>query len=1672
MQIITFDATDGVGTPSFQNDNKMSTNYFAAYLWPRMKFHEIKFQGDINDVDQVALYRTFLTGLPESLKYPKFQYLLTFTKRHVEGGKGCVIVRERDYQKVVKVLDGQELGLAKRVKYSGLLFNVYERPIMELRDVVVDVVADVERSGYCFTDGCGRISEDLMAEIVAEQLERKAKDVSVIQCRLPGVKGTLVVDPQSPARTIKLSRSMIKLDVLKMLDREAVFGGFKYSKLPIVVLDYSKESHNVYLNNQLIALLMALGVEEKTMYEKKRWYFDCVKFMTLDARYALNFHHFMGHDTTVLMKRLQKSPLAAWRDIESKQRSEVNRWKKQSKDDIKARIQIPVNGGRLLFGICDFTGTLLEGQCYVALSDKRCITGKVAVTRNPCYVPGDVRVLQAVECEKLGHLSNVIVFSVLGSRPAADMMSGGDLDGDKFIVLWEQELVPKQDDVSPFDYRQQALKKVVSTREPRLSEISSKKYNRFKQVEYLLNYGCSAVAQLDALMRKLQYFNYPPSVNVRELRETVNALFSCGIDQLGCFDYRSLLQSITKELGVPESESSVGRFVNDTLQDVELCFEKTRVTYEAIQSDFFIESITKVPYSLQPPYVVQDADYSDVNYMLLWAARKIVSHIVDHRHCSNPPAKDMRLIVGSFEPNTVQMCKDALEQNALDLKERMQSIFQGDVYDRVKEIVSVKDGIDFHEKELISVCSAIEQEKCKAKTFQEEVEALEDVKKEYQHYIVEGTIIGKCPLIEKLIELYTNMKSKMQESQRKLDAALAKLRQTYDDMETHRLNIIQLEDQMSRKPNFLECIFEPLTHGMQRKHVEREKEILRANTQIEMLHGKIYELSLKINHFEGVRKSQEKKLKTKLNQDRRMLQEEIQVKDSQIQVLMKKRQQALCAVTDSTATQQGHEQKLERLRIQLSDLEECTTLAEQEELLSSLKTLEEIRVRRNSFISLLSLIAQRIKPSMLSSLNEVLHSETAMFSGAEKLPIYQQRDNVNSVVEANRVTLIVSETGSGKSTCTPQFLLNDWLLQQRDSYFGKLCVALPRRNATTELSKMLARTRDCTLGRTVGYHIGKKRPVAMKNQTLLECVSYGVLLGRSISDPFFGQFSVIIVDEVHEHSADLYILLGKLKEAMHIHKRLKIVLMSAKVDEEQLERFFGSLEVVRVPGRAFPVESIFCADNRNYFDSAIETVNSIHSSHAVHTNTDILVFLPLVVDVVRAVDCFKDSSDIEAFPLHSRLTESEKSMVLKKNTNQTGRRVIFATNIAEASLTLPAIGFVVDSGVEMIVHRDIKTGIVCPKISNICLTSAEQRKGRSGRLAPGKCFHLYSEKTMNRFLFQKRGHYSDLESNLLRLIQGSSNPFAFEWFHHPGQDNLEFGLNLLIRFGMLRSTHGSASSDGFPATVVTQRGQYAMELLKIGLNINTTQLILSGIQKGIRDDCILLACFIEFFHILISCKEKVLTTLAPSSFSLAERLIKLYNTWMNIMPTKKNWKAKKDWCDSVGLKHSVFVKIEAMRKEILGVVANAKFEGHGEASVDKNVEYAIMEKIAKDFDDEKENRPTHDGKDDRNTKGGWKTQRNASHKRQKMKIQQSSDLTKAIEESFPFSQLKFVESTLNSAGMKSVEFALASTPGVKFCLNRDEVHFYKDFDTESLYVGLTFTEYAHRTVVRMVHKIQ
>jgi hypothetical protein len=290
MRIITFDATNGQGRTTCQNIREKSTNYFAAYLWPKIKFHEIKFLGDIKDVDQVALYKTFLTGLPQTLSNPRGQWLLTFTKGHVVGGKGCVTVDVADFDRVVNVLGGRKLGLAKRVKYSGLLFNVYERPIMELRDVVVHVVADVEQSGYCFTDGCGRISEDLMAELVAEQLERKAKDVSVIQCRLPGVKGTLVVDPQSPARTIRLSRSMIKLNVLKMLDREAVFGGFKYSKLPIVVLDYSKESHNVYLNNQLIALLMALGVEEKIMYEKKRWYFDCVKFMTLDARYALNYH--------------------------------------------------------------------------------------------------------------------------------------------------------------------------------------------------------------------------------------------------------------------------------------------------------------------------------------------------------------------------------------------------------------------------------------------------------------------------------------------------------------------------------------------------------------------------------------------------------------------------------------------------------------------------------------------------------------------------------------------------------------------------------------------------------------------------------------------------------------------------------------------------------------------------------------------------------------------------------------------------------------------------------------------------------------------------------------------------------------------------------------------------------------------------------------------------------------------------------------------------------------------------------------------------------------------------------------------------------------------------------------------------------------------------------------
>ncbi|GAB0137629.1 hypothetical protein EsDP_00005886 [Epichloe bromicola] len=324
--------------------------------------------------------------------------------------------------------------VAKKAKRIGLLFST-ARVVMNVDPERVEDISDIVSGDYIFTDGCG-----LIARKFAQELSRRARIVfrdrrytpSVFQLRYRGYKGVVTVDPNM-AKTgpwLRMRKSMKKFS-----------GGQDTS---FAVVEYSKPYAFGYLNDEIIVLLDALGIDRQILLRKQREHFDFIISASRVAQAAFRFLSFLNKPD-MAEKVLLESIDAVRPTIQKLIRLEFDKMLNK-REEQKCRILIPQS--RLLFGVCDAWGVLKEGQCAVKVTmdhdgQPYALKGtNVLVTRNPCLHPGDLQKFDAVAHPQLAHLVDCIVFPVVGRRPAADLMSGGDLDGDTFFVTWDPEIIP------------------------------------------------------------------------------------------------------------------------------------------------------------------------------------------------------------------------------------------------------------------------------------------------------------------------------------------------------------------------------------------------------------------------------------------------------------------------------------------------------------------------------------------------------------------------------------------------------------------------------------------------------------------------------------------------------------------------------------------------------------------------------------------------------------------------------------------------------------------------------------------------------------------------------------------------------------------------------------------------------------------------------------------------------------------------------------------------------------------------------------------------------------------------------------------------------------------------------------------------------------------------------
>jgi ATP-dependent helicase HrpA len=402
-----------------------------------------------------------------------------------------------------------------------------------------------------------------------------------------------------------------------------------------------------------------------------------------------------------------------------------------------------------------------------------------------------------------------------------------------------------------------------------------------------------------------------------------------------------------------------------------------------------------------------------------------------------------------------------------------------------------------------------------------------------------------------------------------------------------------------------------------------------------------------------------------------------------------------------------------------------------------------------------------------------------------ELPITARKDEIVAALreKRRRVVIISGETGCGKSTQIPKMCL-----EAGRSEAGMVGCTQPRRLAAVTIAHRIAEELGEPLGRTVGYKIRFQDRSARTN--LVKVMTDGILLAETQGDRLLRDYGTIIIDEAHERSLNIDFLLGIVRRLLDARADLKLVITSATLDTEKFSAAFRGAPVIQVSGRVYPVHVEYRppereeAEDKDYVGQAVAAVTEIKRGRG---EGDILVFMPTEQDILETCRLLEGRkfAATAVLPLFSRLPAGKQRLVYTVS----GPKIVVATNVAETSLTIPGIRYVVDTGVARIARYQPGTRIKSLPISPVSRASADQRKGRSGRVREGVCVRLYSETD-----YEARDEFtppeilrSDLAEVILRMIDlGLGDPLEFPFIDRPSAKAVRDGYETLVELGAIK----------------------------------------------------------------------------------------------------------------------------------------------------------------------------------------------------------------------------------------------------------------------------------------------
>ena len=532
------------------------------------------------------------------------------------------------------------------------------------------------------------------------------------------------------------------------------------------------------------------------------------------------------------------------------------------------------------------------------------------------------------------------------------------------------------------------------------------------------------------------------------------------------------------------------------------------------------------------------------------------------------------------------------------------------------------------------------------------------------------------------------------------------------------------------------------------------------------------------------------------------------------------------------------------------------------------------------------------------------------------LPIMDFKDDILRVADENNVIIIVGETGSGKTTQLTQIFYESGYAKN-----GMIACTQPRRVAAVSVAKRVAEEMKVEIGTLVGYSI--RFEDVTSESTKIRYMVDGILLRESLNDDILSKYSVIIMDEAHERSLNTDVLFGVLKKVITMRMDIKIIITSATMDATKFSTYFNDAPIFHIKGRTFKVESLFLTQNPT--DYVAEAVKQATEIHLREPPGDILIFMTGQDDVECTCSLISERLSqitncppLAVLPIYSQLDVDLQTRVFM---DYNIRKCVVATNIAETSLTIDGIRYVIDSGFCKQKNYSSKAGLDTLLVQPISKAQAIQREGRAGRTSEGKCWKLYSEISYNSQMLPNTIP-EIMRTNLANVIlllksMGFHDVLDFNFMDSPPVDNFKHALYILYSLRALND-EGRLTKLGF-------------NMVKFPLDPSLSKMILSGHKYGCLDECLTIVSMLSVPEVFYRPKGKEEEAdnmrskfIHPESDHLT--LLHVYNTWANIGKDPTSLSTEKiSWCKRHYIHHTRLQKAFEIRKQLVDICKSSGY---------------------------------------------------------------------------------------------------------------------------------------------------